>query len=62
MCFDSIITKINLYILTELWVILPKKDLTIYRHIAAFHTQRPGNYSICLLGQKNLTKIFVVKA
>ena len=25
------------------------------------HTQRPGNYSICLLGQKNLIIIFVMK-
>ena len=26
-----------------------------------WHTQRPGNYSICLLGQKILAIIFVMK-
>ena len=29
--------------------------------IAAFHTQGPGNYSICLLGQNCLASIFVMK-
>ena len=29
--------------------------------IAAFHTQRPGNYSICLSGQNFLATIFVMK-
>ena len=30
-------------------------------HIAAFHTQRPGIYSICLSRQKDLATIFVMK-
>ena len=29
--------------------------------VAAFHTQRPGNQSICLLGQKILATIFVMR-
>ena len=29
--------------------------------VAAFHTQRPGDYSICLSGQKFLAAIFVMK-
>ena len=29
--------------------------------IAAFHMQEPGNYSICLLGQKFLATMFVMK-
>ena len=33
------------------------KDLTI----TTFYTQRPGNYSICLLGQKYLAAIFGMK-
>ena len=33
------------------------KDLTF----AAFHTQRPGNYSICLLEQKFLAAIIGMK-
>ena len=30
-------------------------------HSAGFHTQRSGNYSICLSGQKSLVTIFVMK-
>ena len=34
---------------------------TVATLIAAFHTQRPGNYSIFLLGQTFLATIFVMK-
>ena len=47
---------------------LQTNDINVYKtqcvncvRIAAFPTQRPGNQSICLPGQKILATIFVMK-
>ena len=38
-----------------------KSEITKVTLIAAFHTQRSGNYSICLSGQKSETTILAMK-
>ena len=46
--------------LVRSWKVAQISNTCVYL-IAAFYTQRPGNYSICLLEQKVLAKIFVTK-
>ena len=38
-----------------------QENLRTTASIAAFYTQRPGNYSICLSGQKVLAAVFFMK-
>ena len=57
----------NLFFAFKIRIVIVFQTFTIHRTtgkgeaIAAFHTQGPGNQSICLSGQKILATIFVMK-
>ena len=38
-----------------------EQEIYCFKSIAAFHAQRPENYSICLSGQKFFVTIFFMK-